>query len=302
MCEPFTSHCPGSHARGPVCTLQDVGCAELASVRAALPGSVARVPGGSSRPAGVAMDTTRLELRKAGADEALLQVSAEMRRLQRASRLEQGRVRRVLDRVSEVAFIVFVWSCPDATMALAYVADQEGRRQLPFPTLTREELEGRYLKTPVEVLGDIWRGVEGCRPGCFAEAKRYHRDFGLSTWVQDQNEKKAVAPTPQIIIRRLRAMAAAEEPFSQSSSLRLDAMWASTKWVWRWRHRWGLRFGSYGAREHMSGAEKQEKARGSVPERGVRELARTRARGAAKGGPPGGPHFGDRLRVVLVFA
>ena len=136
------------------------------------------------------MDTARLELRKAGADEALLQVSAEVRRLQRASRLEQGRVRRVLDRVSEVAFILFVWSCPDATMALAYVADQEGRRQLPFPTLTREELEGRYLKTPVEVLGDIWRGVEGCRPGCLAEAKRYHRDFGLSAWVQDQNEKK----------------------------------------------------------------------------------------------------------------
>ena len=46
------------------------------------------------------MDTARLELRKAGADEALLQVSAAMRRLQRASRLEQGRVRRVLDRVS----------------------------------------------------------------------------------------------------------------------------------------------------------------------------------------------------------
>ena len=58
-------------------------------------------------------------------------------------------------------------------------------------------LEGRYLKTPVEVLGDIWRGVEGCKPGCLAEAKRYRRDFGLSAWVRDQNEGKAVAPTPQ---------------------------------------------------------------------------------------------------------
>ena len=130
--EAFASHCFGSLARGPACTLQEVGCAELASVRAALPGSVARVPGGSSRPAGLAMDTRRLEGRKAEADEALLQVSAAMRRLQRASRLEEGRVRRVLERVSEVAFILFVWSCPDATMALAYVADQERRRQLHF--------------------------------------------------------------------------------------------------------------------------------------------------------------------------
>ena len=107
-------------------------------------------------------------------------------------------------------------------MALAYVADQEGRRQLPFPTLTREELEGRYLKTPVEVLGDIWRSVDGCRPGCLAEAKRYYRDFGLSAWVNDQKEGKAVAPTPTMIIRRLRTMAADREPFAQSSALRLD--------------------------------------------------------------------------------
>ena len=221
--EPFASHCFGSLARGPACTLQEVGCAELGSVRAALPGSVARVPGGSSRPAGLAMDTTRLEGRKADADEALLQVSAAMRRLQRASRLEEGRVRRVFERVSEVAFILFVWSCPDATMALAYVADQERRRQLHFSTLTREALEGRYLRAPVEVVGDIWRGDGGgSRPGCLAEAKRYHRDFGLSAWVSDQNEGKAVAPTPQMIIRRLRTMAADREPFAQSSALRLD--------------------------------------------------------------------------------
>ena len=41
-------------------------------------------------------------------------------------------------------------------MALSYATDQEGRRQLHFPTLAGEELEGRYLKTPVEVMGDIW--------------------------------------------------------------------------------------------------------------------------------------------------
>ena len=79
------------------------------------------------------MDTTRLARLKARADVALLQVSAAKRRLQRASWLEQRRVQRVLDTVAEAAFIVFVWSCPDATMALAYVADQEGRRQLNFP-------------------------------------------------------------------------------------------------------------------------------------------------------------------------
>ena len=88
------------------------------------------------------MDTTRLEGRTADVHEALLQVSAAMRRLQRASRLEQRRVQHALDRVSDVAFILFGWSCPDATMALAYVADQEGRRQLHFPTLARGNWKG----------------------------------------------------------------------------------------------------------------------------------------------------------------
>ena len=78
------------------------------------------------------------------------------------------------------------------------------------------------MRAPVDVVGDIWRGDGGSRPGCLAEAKRYHRDFGLSAWVRDQNEGKAVAPTPQMIIRRLRMMAADREPFAQSSALRLD--------------------------------------------------------------------------------
>ena len=113
----------------------------------------------------------------------------------------------------------------------------------------------------MEVVGDIWRGDGGSRPGCLAEAKRYHRDFGLSAWVSDQNEGKAVAPTPQMIIRRLRTMAADREPFAQSSALRLDNNENSNKWVLRWRHRWGLRFGSYAVRDQMSAVEKQGKAR-----------------------------------------
>ena len=149
------------------------------SVRAVLPNSASRVPGGRPRPAGAAMDTTCLQRCKARADVALSQMSAAKRRLQRASWLEQRRARRVLNAVSEVAFILFVWSCPDATLALAYVGAEECRRQLRFPTLTKEALEGHYLESPVEVLGDIWRGVGGRRPARLAEAKRYYRDHGL---------------------------------------------------------------------------------------------------------------------------
>ena len=242
------------------------------------------------------MDTTRLARLKARADAALLQVSAAKRCLQRASWLEQRRVQRVVDTVAEVAFILFVWTCPDATMALAYVAAQEGRRQLRFPTLTRGALEGRYLETPVEVVGDIWHGVGGCSPARLAEAKRYYREYGLSAWVCDQNEGKAVAPTPQMAIRRLRAMTAAGEPFAPEAQ-RLDPSWASKKWVQRWRHRWGLRFGSFAARDKISAAEKLEKARRSVPERSVCEFATACARGAAKGGAARRSHFGDRIRT-----
>ena len=261
------------------------------SVRALLPNSASRVPGGRPRPAGAAMDTTCLQRCKARADVALSRMSAAKRRLQRASWLEQRRAQRILDAVSEVAFILFVWSCPDATVALAYVGAEERRRQLRFPMLTKEALEGQYLESPVEVLGDICRGVGGCSPARLAEAKRYYRDHGLCAWVCEQNEGKAVAPTPQMVIRQLRAMAAAPQPFTFAAQ-RLDRSWASRKWVQRWRHRWGLRFGSFVAREKISTAEKLEKARRSVPERRVRERAIPCARASAKGGPPGGPIFG----------
>ena len=71
------------------------------------------------------MHTSRLARLKAGADWVLKDMPAEMRRLQRARRLAQRRPQRVADTVSEVAFILFVWSCPDAAMALQYVATQE---------------------------------------------------------------------------------------------------------------------------------------------------------------------------------
>ena len=243
------------------------------------------------------MDTTWLERRKARADVALSQACAARRRLQRASWLEQRRVQRVLDTVSEVAFILFVWSCPDATMALAYVAAEEGRRQLCFPRLTREALERRYLEAPVEVVGDIWRGVGGCAPARLADAKRYYRDYGLSAWVSDQNEAKAVAPTPEMVMRRLRAMAAAGEPFAPAAQ-RLDPSWASRKWVQRWRHRWGLRFGSFVAREKLSAKEKVEKARPSVCERDVRDSRNCARAELRKGGPPGGPDFGAVNKIM----
>ena len=124
------------------------------------------------------MDITYLAHLKARADVVLSQVSAATRRLQRSSWLERRRAQRVLDTVSEVAFILFVWSCPDATMAMAYVAAEEKRLQQHFPTLTRETLDERYLEAPVEVVGDIWRGVGGCSPARLAEAKRYYRDYG----------------------------------------------------------------------------------------------------------------------------
>ena len=250
------------------------------------------------------MDITYLAHLKARADVVLSQVSAAKRRLQRSSWLERRRAQRVLDTVSEVAFILFVWSCPDATMAMAYVAAEEKRRQQHFPTLTRETLDQRYLEAPVEVVGDIWRGVGGCSPARLAEAKRYYRDYGLSAWVRENNEGKAVAPSPEMVIRRLRSLAAAEEPFAYAAQ-RLDRSWASRKWVQRWRHRWGLRFGSFVAREKMTAAEKLEKARRSVPELGVRDFRTPVVRGGKRGGrqavPFLGPSTGNMLKRALIF-
>ena len=239
------------------------------------------------------MDTDRLAQLKSRADVELAQISAAKRRLERASRLAERRAQRLVETVSEVAFVLFVWSCPDASLALAYVAAQEGRRKMPFPTVTKEALEDRYLEMPVEVVGDFWRGAGGCSRASFAEAKRFYRDYVLSEWVSEQNERKGVAPTPKMVIRRLRGMSDTREPFARVAQ-RVDHSWASRKWVQRWRHRWGMRFGSFGVREHVSAADKLEKARCSVLARCSLRPPIARARLCETGGrhavPFWGPH------------
>ena len=77
--------------RGVACSFQGEGFLELASGRAALRGSVARVGGGGPRPAVVPhCHTAGLVRLKARADVVLLQLSAATRRLQRAFWLGGG--------------------------------------------------------------------------------------------------------------------------------------------------------------------------------------------------------------------
>ena len=78
-------------------------------------------------------------------------LSAATRQLQCATWLAQCRAQRFVDTVSEVVFSSFVWSCPDASLALAYVATQEGRRKMRTPYATKEALGYRCLEMPVEV-------------------------------------------------------------------------------------------------------------------------------------------------------
>ena len=78
-------------------------------------------------------------------------MSATTRQLQCATWLAQCRAQRFVDTVSEVVFSPFVRSCPDASLALAYVAAQEGRRKMPTPSVTKEALEYRRLEMPMEV-------------------------------------------------------------------------------------------------------------------------------------------------------
>ena len=81
------------------------------------------------------------------------------------------------------------------------------------------------MEMSVDVVSDIWRGAGGCSRASFAEAKRFYRDYDLSEWVCEQNDRKGVAPAPKMVIRRLRGMSGTREPFARVIQ-RADHTWA----------------------------------------------------------------------------
>ena len=196
------------------------------------------------------MDPTLLHERWAQSTQHLADTTATLRRHAQTERLARRAQLAAEHRVQDVAFVLFCWRCPDTSAALAYASSAAARRGPAAGVVTAEALGARYLACPMAALVAIM-AAEGPLPRpCFAAARRFLHDTELLDWVQDQNVHRGVAPTSQLLLRHLRVRAACESG-QVTTELPRPRPLPSTKWIQRWRKRFGARLGKLPVRERL---------------------------------------------------
>ena len=126
----------------------------------------------------------------------LARVTAERTRLQRQAQKERARRRKQREHAFLTATIVFCLE-PIAGPTIAEATLRKYARVMDHDVATcTREIEGRFLRTPVDVLAQ-WLDWSGDIPrGTLAEAQRLVEDARLLTWVGEQNSTQGVGPPP----------------------------------------------------------------------------------------------------------
>jgi hypothetical protein len=146
--------------------------------------------------------------------------------------------------------VLFVLTCPSATMAMAFVAKQTSEGQMTC-TVTEAELQELYLAKPLHIVQQIADQTGGVRKVIMAEALAFQRDYKLHQWVHEQNVMKGMAPTTHLMVRHIRLQDPSIEPFAMPN-WRTALPRTACRWVQRWRHRWALRRGCLPSRDKLS--------------------------------------------------
>lgn len=182
-------------------------------------------------------------------DNVLLQVKQKKKQFLRERKLQQQREKRLTGFITDVAFILFVWTCPCAHLCQAYLAAQLAKgSQEHLPTL--EQIELRYLEADIAEINAVMEKKPEVGQRKIETAARFQRDFNLSQWIESQNIEKGVAPTIALVQQHLQEAVvctdAGGEPFAPPGPMQ-----PSTKWVQRFRTRWGMKRGRFQPRDRV---------------------------------------------------
>ena len=152
--------------------------------------------------------------------------------------------------IADVCFVLFVWTAPAGSVALAYAA-HVATTKMCDAKVCLEDLEERYLNTSVLALRAIASKEGGMSKTVFAEAKRFQAEQSLLHWIRDQNDLKGVAPNTNMVQRQL-ARPAVEPVATATESCACDQRAVSISWVQRFRRRWALRRGKFMPGERLT--------------------------------------------------
>ena len=167
-------------------------------------------------------------------------------RMRNLRRTEQRLRRYILD----VCFILYVWCAPAESLALAYAAHATDTKKCDAK-VRPAELEERYLQTDLEVLRAISSRTGGISKRALAEAARFQSQHTLFQWIQDQNDRKGVAPNTTMVRQHLAQIS--DEPVATAApSSAACSQVVSVSWVQRFRKRWALKRGKFMPGERLT--------------------------------------------------
>ena len=194
-------------------------------------------------PPGAAMACHEAMKRLKAVDAVMKEQQKELTRARNAERNLRRKEEPLSNFILDVCFILFVWSAPSATVALAYAAHIASTRKHVID-VCKEQLEVRYLETDVAILSAIISKEAGMSKSALAEAVRFQSQFDLFQWIQSQNDSKGMAPSTSMVQNQV-TQKAVQADSSSSPTTPLVVKPVSVSWVQRFRKRWSLKRGRF---------------------------------------------------------
>jgi len=202
---------------------------------------------GEGFPVSSEVDRLQVEL---GVHEARL---AEVRKDRKAKQQQLRREQRSYDKARQyaldVALVLYVKTCPDASFVIKYLRKHhhavfEG----DLDAALQDHLERTYLALPLADVGMLYeRTGRIMRPAVFREAARVEVDMKLLDWIVAMNRRQGVAPSYRMVSKQKRFVMACSEGESFPPIYSAGEA-AEKKWCQRFRLRCQLQLAALPAR------------------------------------------------------
>ena len=196
----------------------------------------------------------------------LARVTAELTRRQRQAQKERARLRKQREHALLTATIAFTHEPTAGPTIVAAILRKYARALGDDVDACIQEIEARFLQTPVDTLGKWLDWSEDIPRTIQSEAQRFVEDARLLHWIGEQNSAQGVAPPPQFVWEKRCALAIDKNSGHQrcAASWRPARSAAAKKWMQRFRKRWNLCLGRLPAKDVLPTATMQAKARSGI--------------------------------------
>ena len=130
--------------------------------------------------------------------------------------------------------------------------------------LTVEDIQDQYLSASIAHINDIQDKADHIGKRKISTAERFLRDFNLAVWIDAQNTIKGNAPTVALVQQRVSQIPEVSEQERKVNAGSKQPS-VSTKWVQRFRRKWGFGRGRFSARDRAPVAELRDNVVHNMP-------------------------------------